>query len=298
MSKKSWDTDWLVFSKRARRGVLVFLFLFIVFSITPSIYLNYFHEPDLDFKISNFDAADQKLDQQERKAKYTLPNDLFDPNTYTLEEWMSIGLSEKQSQSILNYFEKGGEISYKEDLLKLYVVDDQLYEFLKPKIDLPGKPRISKNEKDVSDDKVVNQTFEKKEVFNGTVEINSASKEDLMKVNGIGEYYAKEIINLREKYGGIHSLQQLKDLFMMTKGKLDTLSQFIIVDEKNIDRINVNTASIERLLSHPLINRDIANSIVFIRQRYGEFKSIDDLKQSPYIDSEKLKILSPYLDVK
>ncbi len=298
MSKKPWDTDWLIFSKRARRGALVFLFLFIVISVAPSIYVNYFHEPDLDFKISNFDMVDDEVGQQNNKAKYKLPDDRFDPNNYTLEEWMNIGLSEKQSQSILNYLEKGGEINYKEDLLKLYVVDDELYGLLESKIDLPRKPSDSKTKEISSVEKIDNEKEVKIEVFKGTVEVNSASKEDLMRINGIGEYYAKEIISLREKYGGIHSLRQLEELYMMTEGKLDTLSQFIVVDEGIIEKINVNTASGKRLLSHPLVNKDIANSIVFIRQRYGEFKSLDDLKQSPYIDSEKLEILSPYLDVK
>ncbi len=298
MSKKSWDTDWLIFSKRARRGALVFLFLFIVISIAPSIYMNYFHEPDLDFKISNFDIVDDEVGQQKNIAKYKLPDDRFDPNNYTLEEWMNIGLSEKQSQSILNYLKKGGEIKYKEDLLRLYVVDDELYGLLEPIIDLPGKPSDSKTKEISTVHKIENEKEVKIDVFKGTVEVNSATKEELMRINGIGEYYAKEIINLREEYGGIHSLRQLEGLYMMTEGKLDTLSQFIIIDEESIDKINVNTASSKRLLSHPLVNKDIANSIVFIRQRYGEFKSLDDLKQSPYIDSEKLEILSPYLDVK
>jgi DNA uptake protein ComE-like DNA-binding protein len=50
-------------------------------------------------------------------------------------------------------------------------------------------------------------------------------------------------------------------------------------------------------MGHALISVDLANSIVFIRENFGEFKSLDGLLQSPYVDQNKLKELSPYLTV-
>lgn len=298
MSKKDWDTDWLIFSRRARRGALVFLFLFIIISVVPSLYKNYIYDPKLDVEVSSGEVKKKGTEEKKRPPKFQAPENMFDPNLYSLEEWMMIGLSEKQSQSILNYFSKGGKIKYKEDLQKLYVIDQDLYELLESKIDLPNKSSDRQVKEPLISDFDTSSIVHKKDEFTGAVKINSASKNELMMVNGIGKYYAEQIIELRKKYGGLHSIRQLKGLYMMTDGKLDSLSNFLIVDKENINKMDVNVASKEELMKHPLINLDIANSIVFIRQRYGKYNSLDGLLLSPYIDSEKLEELSPYLSVK
>lgn len=298
MSKKSWDTEWLNFSKRARRGALVFLFLFIMIAIAPSLYRNYIKDANPTIPVSITENMNTGTDVEEKRgARYSVPTEKFDPNDYALEEWMAIGLSEKQSQSILSYLEKGGTIIYKEDLQKLYVVDDELYQLLAPQVTLPSV----KNQKPEHVEKEVVETEEPDELEKQSsepVEINRASKKELMNIKGIGSFYADEIIDRREAYGGIHSLDQLSDLYKMTPGKLDSLAEFLLIDPNNIKKMNVNLASKKVLMSHPLINADIANSIVFIRDRYGNYDALDGLLQSPYIDSEKLEELKPYLKVK
>lgn len=260
--------------------------------------MNYIYDPELDFKVNIITEEIEDAPEQKKLTDYQAPDKMFDPNTYKVEDWVKIGLSEKQSQSILNYLEKGGEIKYKQDLLKLYVIDERLYNLLETKVALPERSSITRIEEPNREIKDTISSKEREEVFTGVVQINSASKDELMKVQGIGKYYAEQIIDLRERYGGLYSLQQLKGLYMMTDGKLDTLSEFLVIDKENVNQINVNSASKEELLNHPLVNLDIANSIVFIRERYGVYNSLDDLLQSPYIDSEKLEEISPYLKVR
>ena len=44
------------------------------------------------------------------------------------------------------------------------------------------------------------------------VDINTADKETLMTLSGIGESYAERIINYREQNGGFKSVQELTDI--------------------------------------------------------------------------------------
>lgn len=304
MSNKNWDTDWLNFSKRARRGALVFLFLFVVIAIAPSLYWNYLHDSDIDPEIIKLSGS---LDHQEYKKNnskgFSIPTTPFDPNEYKKEDWVNIGLSEKQAQSILNYLGKGGELRYKQDVKKLYVISDELYHKLEPVLSLPDKLVVRRDdgEKIVEDTSEPNQSetnFIEDHQITLTVEINSATAEELVQVKGIGDFYAEKIIEIRKSYGGIHSLDQLSGLYKMTPDKLDSLSKYITIDQDRIVKMNINRATKSKLASHPLLNADEANSIVFIRERFGEYESLDGLLQSPYIDQEKLKEIKPYLRVK
>lgn len=297
MSKNSWDTDWLNFSKRARRGALVFLFLFVIIAVAPRLYWNYLYEPDISIKTSKIDPDKSEVkSDKETATNYTVPADMFDPNNYSLKQWMAVGLSEKQSQTILNYLKKGGEIRYREDLKKLFVIDQELYALLAPKVDLPNKP-IRTQEQGEAEQRIEIEKDVRSDSPKDPVNVNIASKTELMTISGIGSFYADEIIKRREKLGGIYSLDQLSDMYKMTPGKLDSLSTYLIIDPVNIKKINVNVSSKNKLMSHPLISADVANSIVFIRERYGNYDSLDDLLQSPYIDAEKLEELKPYLSV-
>ncbi len=50
-------------------------------------------------------------------------------------------------------------------------------------------------------------------------------------------------------------------------------------------KININTASVEELDSLPGIGEVKANNIVFFRQKYGEFKEIEELLYVPGISN-------------
>jgi competence protein ComEA len=67
----------------------------------------------------------------------------FDPNKIGVEEWMRLGFTDKQAQSIENYKAKGGKFYRPQDLMRLYVMDEEHYYRLKPfvKIDVAALPK-------------------------------------------------------------------------------------------------------------------------------------------------------------
>src|SRR5690554_1706027 len=104
MKKQGWDNEWVYFSKRARKGVFFLLFIFIIIAILPRIYYTFVHTPterefnieDLDLNLSEKNSQFNKKEDAKAEKKYEIPNDNFNPNDLSAENWQKIGFTEKQ----------------------------------------------------------------------------------------------------------------------------------------------------------------------------------------------------------
>lgn len=257
----------------------------------------------LDVRISKLSAekneeVKQRLEKdkkQKSKSKeptkknpfsYNLPITPFNPNEYKFKDWKAIGFSEKQVETIMKYQENGGVFKVKQDVKKLYVIDDELYLKLYDLIDLPDSILSEES-----------HSFNKNENKSISVNINTATEEELKKISGIGPFFARQIIELREGYGGIHELNQLLEIYRMDEEKLSNIENSLIIDKSDIVKLNINTATRKELNNHRGVTWNIANSIVSTREKHGEYKKLDDLLKSVLIDRDKLKKLKPYLTV-
>jgi DNA uptake protein ComE-like DNA-binding protein len=61
----------------------------------------------------------------------------FNPNHIGVIEWEKLGFTSKQAEAIENYKASGAVFEIKKDLMKLFMVDEQVYQQLEPYIDLP-----------------------------------------------------------------------------------------------------------------------------------------------------------------
>ena len=70
------------------------------------------------------------------------------------------------------------------------------------------------------------------------------------------------------------------------------------LDISEVKKININTASVEDLKSHPYIRYNIANAIIAYRKEHGSFSAIADLKKIKIISDEVYQKIAPYLHYK
>ncbi|TKJ39773.1 hypothetical protein CEE37_10880 [candidate division LCP-89 bacterium B3_LCP] len=66
------------------------------------------------------------------------------------------------------------------------------------------------------------------------------------------------------------------------------------VDIPHRDKIDLNTADLEELLTVPLLNKTAALAIIAYRQLIGSFISIDDIRNIPGIDEGTFRVLGEY----
>ena len=140
---------WFAFSKGERIAIVTILALILV------LILACFFRPsrkslsdaslhDLDSLLALRQAA-VELQQQQQGEKPQEVTELhpfpFNPNTITEEEWLQIGLTDRQVRSIMNYKAKGGRFYSKSDVEKLYAISEEEYAQLEPFIVLPEVAR-------------------------------------------------------------------------------------------------------------------------------------------------------------
>jgi competence protein ComEA len=218
-----------------------------------------------------------------RKDKYKIPERKFDPNQYSFEDWMKLGLSEKQVAVIMKFTSRG--IYSNDDLKKIFVIHEELFNKVKDSTYYPQKETLSKVEHEINQDR---QTAL-------LVDLNKSSVEDFTKINGIGPFYAKQIIRYREQLGGYNSKEQLLEVWKMNLETYEKLKDYIFIQKGETKKISLNSTNINELNNHPYLNWNQANSIIKMKEQRGGFKSINDIKESILIDEETFEKLVPYL---
>ena len=242
-------------------------------------------------QIAEFERTHKKFKKRNysnyysKKKKYKAPDSKFNPNTYTLSDWKNLGLSEKQSLVVLKFTSRG--IYSEQDLKRIFVIPDILFELIRDSVIYPERFQNSPNQ----------ESLKKQAKQITLINLNTADTTEFMKIYGVGAFYAKQIIRFREKLGGFFKKEQLLEVWKMTPEAYEKIKDHVFISEKDVKRININSVTIEELKVHPYLKWNQANSIVKMRIQRNGFKNIEELKESVLIDSETYEKLFPYLSL-
>lgn len=225
-----------------------------------------------------------RSDKDTKRKRFQPPGSKFDPNLYTLNDWMQLGLSEKQSNVVLKFTQYG--IHSNEELEKIFVIPEELFLLIKDSTYYPVKHESVK---------IIEESDQKR--FTGVLELNGAKSDELVQLSGIGPYYSKKIVEYRERLGGYVRKEQLLELWKFDAKLLEQIEGQLSIDLNNVRKLNINQEEVDKLANHPYISYKVANSIVNIRKQHGDFKSIEDIKMSKLIDEELFVKLKPYITI-
>jgi competence protein ComEA len=287
-------------TKKTLRGMIIFVIVLVICFILPDII--HFFDKEETFQLTQLDVKqNEKLNKlsnyktrsfsyNKKQRQYNRPPAKFNPNDYTIQEWMNLGLSEKQAAVVLKFTRF--RLRSNEDLKKIFVIPDQLYVLIKDSTVYD----LNKSQKDnfVSNS---SKDSDVQSITKSKVEINSASIEDLMNVKGIGPFFAKQIIKKRDELGGFYTYEQLLEVWKVDEEKLANWSPFLDVNTAKINKLNVNEATIEELEKHPYISWNLANSIVKFKEQNGNYTKIEQLKKSALMTTDLFEKLKPYLSL-
>lgn len=215
----------------------------------------------------------------------------FDPNTLNTEGWLKLGIKEKTALTIQKYVSKGGRFKKPEDLAKIYGMKQGDMERLMPFISIAGetkKPLFTQTTN-------YNRQFVKKEI--PKVDINLADTSIFIALPGIGPGFARRIVNFRTKLGGFYSVEQVAETYGLPDSTFQKVKPYLFVKPGDIKKININTATLDELKTHPYIRYNLANVIVNFRNQHGKYGTVEDIKKIMILEDEVYDKLLPYLAV-
>ena len=127
------------------------------------------------------------------------------------------------------------------------------------------------------------------------IDINTSDTLQLMKIPGIGNAFAKRIISYRNLLGGFYRLEQLQEVYGMYEELYEKIVPYMQTEANEITLIPVNTASLDKLKSHPYINFYQAKAIIEMRKKKGKLENIHEFYLLEEFTEEDLERIKPYL---
>ncbi|MBW4359892.1 ComEA family DNA-binding protein [Flavobacterium taihuense] len=286
--------DYFKFSREQRAGIVVLfgiiivlqlIYFFVDFNETEKEYPE--KQKWLTFQ-SEIDA--EKLQRQNYKPKI-FP---FNPNFISDYKGYKLGMSIQEIDRLLAFRKENKFVNSAKEFQDVTKVSDSLLNVISPFFKFPDWVNNKKKFKEYKYDQ--NSAFAKKEKI-ALIDINQATKEDLIKINGIGEAISLRILTQKEKLGGFVSMEQLKDVWGLSPEVILNLNtHFKIAKLPNLNKIDVNNASIKELSQFFYFKYDLARQIVKYRSMNGDFKNIEDLIKINSFPVEKANFIALYLD--
>jgi competence ComEA-like helix-hairpin-helix protein len=317
--------DYLAFTRKERIGILTVVSVILFTLFLPDIISKTSRNRPIKMdtawmaavkrsEIKTQDSSDdhyQKNDNEnayvyqydKRKSSYN-ENDIikgelfyFDPNTITRSEWKRLGLMDKTIKTIENYRSKGGRFYKPEDLQRIYGLHDDEYERLKPYIKIESKTPKT-NERFVSPEpKNEIQPSNTYAARYSIIDVNIADTAAFISLPGIGSKLATRIVTFREKLGGFYSIEQIGETYGLPDSTFQKTKQYLKLDNPSVKKININTATVDEMKTHPYIKYSLANPIVAYRNEHGLFSKIEDIKNVMAVTNEIYKKIAPYLSL-
>jgi competence protein ComEA len=278
--------EYLSLTNSERRGFLILLIL-VNSAILLRLLIPVLVSPD------NTNTTAQEISLPVSETHDSIRYFEFDPNTASLDSLIILGLSRATARTLINYREHGGRFRKKEDLLKIYGLDEKDFLLLEPYIKIESWQIInSKPEPEArfTSEPVVHNAI-------GRFELNGADSSVLVGVYGIGPVYAKRILKFRDLLGGFYSMQQLREVYGLSDEQYEELTRKSFTDSSRIQAINLNSAGWEELEKHPYLNSYQANALLAYRSRIGNFRSLEEITANNLLPEEVYSKISPYLEI-
>ena len=286
--------SYFMFSNEHRSGI------FLLFTIIILVQLGYFFLKDSLIFTNNTSEDKAWLSIQNEidslKNLQTAKKDTiypFNPNYITDYKGYKLGMSIQEIDRLHAFRKKGKFVNSAEEFQQVTQVSNALLAKISPFFKFPD---WVKNKNKISSEKFSKISPREKEKIIQK-DINTATRDELIAVYGIGEKLADKILLEKERLGCFVSMEQFQFIWGISPDAiLDLEKRFIVKSQNGIKKIAINELSQKELAKFPYFNYSLAKEIVIYRSMNNGIKNFDDLTKIKGMPNEKIKIIALYLD--
>lgn len=291
--------SYFLFSKEQRIGIL-FLIVIIISLQMAYHYVDFAKSTkhinnDLEWLSFQKDIDSLKQIKQDYIPKI-YP---FNPNFITDYKGYKLGMSVKEIDKLLAFRKTNKYVNSAQEFQNVTDVSDSLLNTISPYFKFPdwvtNKNSNSNYKKNSNWVDYSSKDNIKKEAIVFT-DINAATKEELMKVYGIGDAISDRILKQKVLLGEFVSMDQMEDVWGLSPEVIEKMNQkFKVINPPSFKKIKINEASIKELGLFPYFRYPMSKNIVVYRSMNGDIK-IEDLAKIKDFPVEKIKIIALYLE--
>ena len=282
-----------VFNTQQRLGILLLVIL-ISFLLGLYHFFSFGNEEVLDISSSEVIAIQRSIDsliaaETEARKPKLFP---FNPNFITDHKAYTLGMSPEEFDRLKKYRETDQWINSISDFKTVTRVSDSLLSKISPLFKFPDWVTNPKSKKTNYSKNFSVRTHAQK------IDLNTASKEDLIQVSGIGEALSDRIINYREKLGGFTADIQLFNVYGLDSNVVTrALNMFTVKTPKKIVKMDINTASASDISTIPGISFDMAKTIWEFRRLRESIADFSELEKIEGLTASKIALIQLYLSI-
>ncbi|MDO1511859.1 helix-hairpin-helix domain-containing protein [Maribacter confluentis] len=283
------------FTKQERSGIF-FLLLFLVL-VQIFFYVNHNYIRDGFPLKSNFteqqriDSLKQVLAEKKDKIIYK-----FNPNFISDYKGYSLGMSVEEIDRLHEFRNTGKFVNSAEEFQKVTLISDSLLKAISPNFNFPEW--VAKSKIGAVESKQFGSEHKNYSKSIPILDINEVTAEQLQTINGIGEKLSTRIIKFRDRLGGFLVDEQLFDVYGLEDEVVEkTLKRFKVLSKPKVEKINVNTATVEELSKLIYIQKVVAQRIVNYRNLNGSINSLNELLKIEGFPSERIERIGLYLSL-
>ncbi len=294
--------EFLYFSMGDRRAIVA-LGCIAVFAVGVLMVVDAWKEKEGNVKTGEKVAVD--VEEKEERGEVVMR--MFDPNTVDSLTLIGFGLKPWKVKNFLHYRAAGKVFRSAEDLGDTYgwTAEDveRVREYVRVDEEYGKGKRLfggtekgqpgweGRNEKYGKDGKRWDDWKSNKFHTLTKVDVNTADTAMLRRIPGVGAKTSEAIVRYREKLGGFYSVEQLREIKMVSPELLEWME----VSSPNVQKIPVNEASFQALNSHPYISYEQTKALLQYIRLYGKVKDEQALLETGIFTKEDVERLKPYL---
>ena len=292
--------DFFYYTKSERRVILLLLAIALLLLGIWAV-MEYLRPVEVPVTLSESEEIDSflaNLEEQEKIRKsHTPKNEIsvvlqpFDPNTADSVLLRQLGLPVYIVRNILKYRAKGGVFRSPESFSRIYGLKEEVYQKLKPYITIAPLVSVSHVRTDTFRQLKDTIPYIPKYEEGTIADLNKADTSILKRIPGIGSTLARMIVVYRQRLGGFYDVSQLQEVPHVGV----ELNKWFVVTPAGLHKIQVNSASLDKLRSHPYMDFYKAKAIMEYRRKRGKIKGLSQLSMFEEFTEKDLKRLSPYL---